>query len=88
MTSPTHDTIDHFQSDTSWHLKRDGHDIAVIEPAWDDMHHLLFLADSDGALNYSGAYGRLATLKVHLRLWARRTAQNAAPAVVTDERPE
>lgn len=88
MTSPTQDTIHLIQSGTSWRLKRNGHDIAVFEPAWDDLHHFLFLADKDGALNYIGAYGRLATLKAHLRLWARRTAQNLGHAVFTDETPE
>lgn len=65
-------TIECTLSPDVWTLTGRGNVLAIIEPAWDDHHWLLFLRDAAGDLSFSGAYRRIATLKACLRLRARR----------------
>lgn len=66
------DCIHVSQSDNVWKLNRNGHTVAVIERAWDDVHWLLFIVDDIGELACKGAYRHLPTIKTCLRIWTRR----------------
>lgn len=89
MQSTTHaNTIAVSHSLDLWQLNKDGQTLAVIERAWDDRNWLVFLADASGQLVFHGAYGRIATLKTCLRIWARRNAGRVAPFFHADPRPE
>jgi hypothetical protein len=62
-----------------WYLTDANRRRAIIEPAWDDEHWLLFAIGSDGEAVYVRALRRIAALKLCLLLWAKRMdMKNAA----------
>lgn len=76
------------QSGYVWRLERRGQLLAIIEPAWDDHHWLLFIPDETGELVCLGARRRVAALKAFLRLWTRRTLANSPQSHSVSEPPE
>lgn len=69
---PADQTVQCTQSHEVWQLTRQGRVLAIIERAWDDHHWLLLLPDTAGEPAFSSVHRRIVTLKICLRLWARR----------------